>query len=170
MILKTRIFITIFFICINLFGNSCGIYSLTGANVQGKTINIHFIENVSGNVAPKLSGVLTEKIRNKILNQTTLSNSNAFDADYDLSGQITSYTVNVAAVSTADISSKNRLTISVEIKFENKLDAKNSWEQTFSKFADFNSSQNLQSVESQLMEEICVELADQIFAKAFVNW
>jgi hypothetical protein len=163
------ILLTVF--CTYLMGTSgCGIYNLSGANVDGKTINVHFIENVSNNVAPRLSSILTDKIRNKILGQTTLSNSNSSTTDYDISGQIVGYNVGVAAVSTADVSTKNRLTITVEIKFENRLVDKNSWTQSFSKFADYSSNQNLQSVETQLIEEICAELADQIFAKAFVNW
>ncbi len=168
MILRTSWF---FLCCIILLGaQSCGIFSLTGANIQGNTCNVHFIENATASVAPRLSGILTDKIRNKILNQTTLANNTGDNADYDISGQITAYNIGVAAVSTADVSTQNRLTITVEIQFENMLDSKNNWIQSFSKFADYPSSQNIQSVELQLMEEISTDLADQIFTKAFVNW
>jgi Lipopolysaccharide-assembly len=168
MTLKTNIMLLL--LACMLIANACGIYNLSGANVEGKNINVHFIENVSGNVAPRLSGILTDKIRTKILNQTTLSNSNAAKTDYGISGQITNYNVGVAAVSTADISSQNRLSITVEIDFKNRLNEKANWVQSFTKFADYPSSSNLQAVENQLIEEISAELADQIFAKAFVNW
>ena len=58
-----------------LFGG-CGVYSLTGASITGKTINIHTLQNRAPNVAPSLSTVLTNKMRDKILSQTGLTSVN----------------------------------------------------------------------------------------------
>lgn len=150
--------------------DSCGIYSFTGAVIEGKTINIHFIENTARTIAPSLSSVFTEKLRQRILSQTSLAQVNAETTDYDLSGEITQYDISVASITGNETSAKNRLTITVNIRFENKLNEKAGFTQPFTRFADFSSTQNIQTVESQLIATISDQLADDIFNKAFVNW
>jgi hypothetical protein len=149
---------------------SCGVYSLTGASVEGKNINFHTLENRARNVMPSLSATLSTKIRNRILSQTGLSPVNTDDADYDISGYISSYDVSVSGVQNTQTATLNRLTISVQIEFKNRKNPKSSYSQSFSRFSDFSASQALQSVENKLIEEIGTQLADDIFNKAFVNW
>lgn len=148
----------------------CKVYSFSGATIEGKTINIHQLENKARNVVPSLSATLTEKIRRRILSQTGLKPVTSDEADYDITGQITTYEVTVTAATGVQNASKNRLTIAVEVKFVNRLNEKADFTQTFTRFSDFNASQILQSVEAALIEDIGNQLADDIFNKAFVNW
>jgi len=147
-----------------------GCYSFTGASIEGKTLNMHTIENRALNVVPTLAPVLTEKIRSRILSQTGLAPVNSDDADYVIKGAITAYNVTIAGVANTSTVSQNRLTISINISFTNKKNEKADFEQTFSRFADFDANQQLQAVETGLIEEIGNQLADDIFNKAFVNW
>ena len=116
-----------------------------------------------------MSASFTNKLRNRILSQTSLAQLNNDNTDYTIQGEITEYNVTVASIN-ADAAAKNRLTISVNIQYENKLNAKANFTQAFTRFADFPSSQNIQSVETQLITTISEQLADDIFNKAFVNW
>ncbi|RYD56433.1 MAG: hypothetical protein EOP56_12105 [Sphingobacteriales bacterium] len=163
-----KLFFLIPILLISLYG--CGLYSFTGASIQGKTINIHTLENRARNVVPTLSPTLTSKVRNRILSQTGLSPVNTTTADYDITGVITTYEVTVTALQGNQSATQNRLTISVAITFKNRLDEKADFTQTFTRFADFPASSTLQSQESRLIESIGNELADDIFNKAFVNW
>jgi len=119
---------------------------------------------------PSLSATLTDKIRSRILSQTGLAPQNTDQTDYDLQGQITMYQVTVSGMQQTQQASQNRLTISVNIIFENRLDEKAGFTQTFTRFADFPASQTIQSVEAALIGEIGTQIADDIFNKAFVNW
>ncbi len=148
----------------------CKVYSFSGATIEGKTINIHQLENKARNVVPSLSATLTEKIRRRILSQTGLKPVTSDEPDYDITGKITTYEVTVTAATGVQNASKNRLTIAVEVKFVNKLNEKADFTQTFTRFSDFNASQILQSVEAALIEDIGNQIADDIFNKAFVNW
>ena len=150
--------------------SGCGVYSLTGASIAGKTINIRTLENRALNVVPTLSPSLTDKIRNRILSQTGLAAVNAETADYDVKGVISGYNVSISGLAGTTQASNNRLTISVDVTFTNRLDEKASFKQTFSRFSDFAASEQLQSVEGRLIEDIGNQLADDIFNKAFVNW
>jgi Lipopolysaccharide-assembly len=148
----------------------CGIYSFSGATIEGKNINIHQLENRARNIVPSLSTTLTEKLRSRILSQTGLSPSNKDDVDYDMAGNITAYEVTVTGAQNVQTATKNRLTISVQITFKNRLNEKSNFTQTFTRFSDFDASQTLQNVENSLIEDIGNQLSDDIFNKAFVNW
>jgi hypothetical protein len=156
-------------LCILLQG-SCGVYSFTGASIEGRNINFHTLENRARNVMPALSATMTDKIRNRILTQTGLTPVTSDNADYDLSGYISSYDVTVTSVQNTQTAALNRLTISVQIDFKNRKNPKLNFVQSFSRQADFNALQSLQSVEAKLIDDIGTQLADDIFNKAFVNW
>jgi len=162
------LFLFIPLICSCLAG--CGVYSFTGATIAGKTINIHVLENRARNVVPTLSATLTDKVRSRILSQTGLSPVTTDNADYDISGRIVAYEVTVTGVQNTQQATQNRLTISVEVTFANRLDEKADFTQTFSRFADFPASQTIQNVEAALINDIGTQIADDIFNKAFVNW
>lgn len=148
----------------------CGVYSFTGASIDGKTIRIQTMENRAQNVVPTLSANLTDQIRSRILSQTGLAPVNTENADYDISGVITGYQFTVTGVSENQQASQNRLTITLQVTFKNRLDPKADFTQTFSRFGDFPASQSIQAAEARLIESIGKELADDIFNKAFVNW
>ena len=148
----------------------CGIYSFSGATIEGKSINIHQLENRARNVVPSLASTLTDKLRSRILSQTGLSPVLNDDADYDMSGTITAYEVSVTGAQNVQVATKNRLTLSVQIVFKNRLNEKGNFSQTFTRFSDFDATQTLQSVETSLIDDIGTQLADDIFNKAFVNW
>ena len=153
--------------------DGCGVYSLTGASISGKTINIRTLENRALNVAPSLATVLTDKLRNRILSQTGLAAVNTEDADYDMKGTITSYVVSSSGVQSVNgvaQTSTNRLTVTVEVDFKNRIDDKASFKQSFSRFYDFAATQQLQSIETAAIDDIGNQIADDIFNKAFVNW
>ena len=148
----------------------CHVYSFSGATIEGKTLNIHQLENKARNVEPSLASTLTDKLRSRILSQTGLSPVTRDDADYDMSGDITAYEVTVTGATNVQVASKNRLTLSVKITFKNRLNEKSNFSQTFTRFSDFDASQLLQTAEPALIEDIGNQLADDIFNKAFVNW
>jgi len=148
----------------------CHVYSFSGATIEGKTLNIHQLENKARNVEPSLASTLTDKLRSRILSQTGLSPVTKDDADYDMSGDITVYEVTVTGATNVQVASKNRLTLSVKITFKNRLNEKANFSTTFTRFSDFDASQILDNVKAALIDDIGNQLADDIFNKAFVNW
>ena len=74
------------------------------------------------------------------------------------------------AIQGNETAAMNRLTITVRVRFVNKFDENQNFDQTFSRYSDYSSTQNLSSVESGLISEICDALTDDIYNKAFVNW
>ncbi len=169
MILKNKI-VSLSILAMVLLLQACHIYSFTGANIEGKTINVYFIENNANLVAPALSNTLTLAVRNKIINQTQLSQVNNSKVDYIIKGSITDYAVTIGSIQNAQSVATNRLTVTASFEFVNNVDPKKSFTRTFSKFGDFDGAKTLQQAEPVLIEQISKEIADVLFNDAFVNW
>jgi len=143
--------------------------SLSGGNYgDAKSISISFFPNQAALVQPTLSQSFTEDLRNFFQTQSPLSLVQK-GGDLLIEGAITDYRVAPVGIGNQTASS-NRLSISVRVIFTNSLDATKDFETTFSRFADFPSSQNLVSVERELISQINQQLIQDIFNKALINW
>ena len=145
--------------------------SLTGGTVdaRAKTVAVATFPNNASLVNPQLSQTFTTALKDKIQGQTPLTIVST-NGDYNIEGEITGYTVNPVAIQGNDTPAMNRLTITVRVRFTNKFNEDQNFDQSFSRYADYYSSQNLSTVESALVSEINEALTDDIFNKAFVNW
>jgi hypothetical protein len=165
-----NIIISGFALVIGLIG--CKItYSLTGASISPdvKTISIQYFQNRASLVQPALSQYITDKLISKCKSQTNLNFiSGAGDVNFD--GEITEYNTVPLTVSGNEQAAMNRFTISVKVKFTNIIQPEMSYDQVFSRYADYDSSKDLSQVEQQLSEKIVELIIEDIFNKAFANW
>ena len=157
--------------CSLLFSACKGGYSFTGASIppNAKTISVATFPNYASTVNPQLSQRLTDDLRNLYSSQTSLNVVNG-SADLEVSGEITAYTTRAAALSSNDEVSMNRLSITIKVKFVNNCDPDANFEQSFTRYRDYNAQLNFSSVENTLMGEIVTELCDDVFNKSVVNW
>ena len=154
-----------------LFSSCIGGYSFTGASIspETKTYSVDQFSNRASIIQPMLASDLTLALINKISSGSNLQSVNN-DADISFKGTIGSYYITPVSIQGDDKASKNRLTISIKVVCVNKNDKKMSFEQTFSRFRDYDSGLSLSDVEEALMKQINEELVEDIFNKAFVNW
>lgn len=150
---------------------SCKFYSFTGASIapEVKTFSVQTFLNVATMVAPILSSTLTDQLVEKFTRQTSLSPVR-LHGDFAFEGEITNYTSTPVAITGDEYSALNRLSITIRVKFTNKYDAKASFNNSFTRFADYASGQPLQSVESSLIPQIVEELVTDVFNAAASNW
>ena len=146
-------------------------YSFTGASISPsvKSISISYLPNNALLVQPTLSRKLTEAIRDKFTNQSSLSLVGS-NGDLNIEGEITGYTTEPVAITGEQQAALQRLKITVNIRFTNKQDPTQDFETSFSRFQDYNSLRRLSEVEESLIDLINEELAQDIFNKAVVNW
>lgn len=133
-----------------------------------KTIKIGFFENKARIVNPQLSSQLTDKIQQKIINQTKLTRTNNDDAHFQLTGYISDYSLSTTGVN-AQQAATNRLTVSVHIKLRNTVENKEN-EYDVSRNFDFAATLSLDQAQAQLQEEMVRNLTDEIFNRLFSNW
>jgi hypothetical protein len=144
---------------------------MSGASISPdiKTFNVKYFQKTSALGPSLLSQTFTEKLKDKFISQTTLKLTDK-NPDLIFEGSITNYAVTPMAIQANETAARNRLTITISVKFTNIKDDKQNFETTFSRFADYSSSQSLSAVESNLINEIDDQLVDDIFNKAFINW
>ena len=116
-----------------LFGiSSCGIYSFSGASISNevKSVSINLFENVAS-LAPDIIQYSNRALKDKFSSETKLIPSNS-DGDLIFSGRITNYSINPIAIKADETASKNRLSITVKVKFVNIVDEESDYDKTFS--------------------------------------
>lgn len=178
----SNLLILILIICGGLLvvggSSGCKVYSFADVSIPDsiKTVRINFIENRAQYVNPRLAPNLTDRLKQKIINQTRLTQTNNETAHYDIFSTITGYTVSTSGVTTTGTgnqrsreSSMNRLTVSLNITLNDRLSNK---EQEFSvsRSFDFQANLTLQQAESQLLDAMVRDLTDDIFNRIFSNW
>ncbi len=148
-----------------------GCYSFRDVSIppEVKTVRIQYFENKARLFNPVLSPLLTDKLRQKVISQTRLTQVQGEDADYDIAGTITDCSVSTTGISNQQAAS-NRLNITVQIEFKNRLDESKNFEASVTRNFDFSASLTLDQAQLQLQDEIIRNLSDEIFNRIFSNW
>jgi len=148
----------------------CGIYRFNDTSVPDsiKTIKINYIENRAAYVNPQLSPRLSDKLRQKIVSQTRLSQTNNDNADWEVSGFVREYSLSTVAIS-AQKEATNRLTVTIHLtKYDRKTDKTDDID--VSRNFDFSATQSLPQAEAILNDEMIRSLTDDIFNRLFSKW
>ena len=161
--------ISVLLIALTITFISCYSFKDVSIPPEVKTARVNYIENRASYVNPQLSPQLTDRLRQKINNQTRLTLVTTDEADYDIYGEVRGYNVTTAGISDQRAAT-NRLQVTVHIVFKNRLDEKANFEADESRNFDFNATQSLQQAEAQQSDEILKNLTDEIFNRIFSNW
>ncbi len=150
---------------------SCGISSFTGASIpaEAKTVSVQHFPNNANLVNPMLSDMITNNLRDRFMNQTSLDEVSD-NGDLAIEGEIIDYKTAPTAITGDQVAALNRLTITVNVRFYNRYDESKNFEQKFSQYDDYPSTQDLNVVQEALVNTICDKLCEDIFNKAVVNW
>jgi hypothetical protein len=168
--MKKTLYIISFLICASVI-TSCGIYSLTGGNTgNAKSIQIDFFPNNAPLVEPVLTQRFTNDLQDLFTRQTnlTLTNSNG---DLYFSGEITDYRIMPMSGTSNQTAAQNRLTVTVNVRFINKLEEKDDFEKTFSFYSDFGANSQLTgAVLESALDEIVERITQDIFNASVAKW
>ena len=118
---------------------------------------------------PTFSQILTEKLKSKFINETSLKLTTG-EGDVRFSGKIINYATAPVAVQGDQQNAVNRLTVTIEITYQNTKDETKNFTQQFSNFVDYPASQNFSAVEVELVGKVADILVQDVFNKAFINW
>jgi hypothetical protein len=146
-------------------------YSFSGASIspQIKTLSVQNFLNRAAIVQPGLDQRFTDALIDKCKAQTSLEViSNLGDVNFE--GEITDYKTMPLTVAADAYAAMNRFSITVRVKYTNSVDTDLSFDQTFTRYEDYDSNLDLSAVEQDLVEKIVGLIIEDIFNKAFVNW
>lgn len=170
--LKRFFFFTLVFVALVVLSQACKMtYSFTGANLSPaiKTYSVYYFPNRARLINPTLSQTFTEDLREKLRRQTSL-NELQENGDIEFEGQITDFEMRPMSIQKDDLAAKNRLTISVKLKYTNNKSPEENFDKNFSAFEDYDSNQSLSDVEDELTKLIVQKLTEDIFNATIANW
>lgn len=151
---------------------ACGIYSFSGTSIQPdvNTITINYFEYKALKVNPSLSNDLTEAVRKQFRKMTKLEQVE-MDGDMEITGEIVGYDVSATAITANEVAAQNRLTVSVKVDFTDRKHPEEDFSgKTFSAYADYDSTNSLDAVESSLCVEIIDKIVEDIFNATVAQW
>jgi hypothetical protein len=146
-------------------------YSFSGASIspQVKTVSIQYFQNRASLVQPGLSQYITDALIDKCRGETNLKYVNGI-GDVNFEGEISDYNTRPLTVAADARAATNRFSIIVKVKFTNAVEPELSFDQSFSRYADYDSNLDLSQVEKELSDQIVKMIVEDIFNQAFVNW
>ena len=153
---------------VSLF-NACN-YKFKDVSIppEVKTVKVNYIENRARYINPQLSPRLSDRLRQKIVGQTRLTQTNSDNANWDISGFITDYSFSTSGISDKK-EATNRLTVSVRITLNDRV-ADKIQDFDISKSFEFLATLSIQEAENRLFDDIIRSLTDEIFNRIFSNW
>ena len=154
-----------------LFSLISGCYSFTGTNFDPniKTYYVEPFRNNASNSIPALEQTVGENFKEKIRTESRLIFSD-LNPDIEFKGTVVDYRISSEAPAPGELTALNRLTIVVAVEYINNFDEDKGWKNNFSHFVNFDSSQDITSIQDDLVDEILNQILEDIFNKAFTDW
>lgn len=173
--MKTYILILTCFIssCLML---SC--YSFTGSSLspETKTIQINTFPNNAPLVNPNLSQQFTTDMQNRFLQRTTLKGASV-NPDILIEGEITDYIISPTTISSPIEApggiiqaAQNKLTMTVRVHYENKIEPDKSFDRVYSDEAVFSSALDFNQIETSQVKVVNERIINKIFNDIVANW
>jgi hypothetical protein len=169
-----RIFFFLAIIFPLLYSSSCKVsYTLDGGRKFKDTVTVSVLTFTNSAPLAKATfpQAFSETLRDAIQRQTRLIMIPR-NGDLNFEGTIVGYAVSPVSIQGGGTNqaSLNRLTVTVSVKYTDAVDEKISFENSFTRYADFPSSQNLSAVEDQLLKEISDQLVQDILNRSINAW
>ena len=146
-------------------------YKFTGTSINYDLIKSIQIDNIP-NRAPygwaPMEAMFNNKLQDLYANQTRLKLVKR-GGDMHIAGEIVSYDQYNKGISADGMSSQVQLKMTVNIRFECAKTNQN-WERQFSAETQYNSNQQLSSVQEELVTEMVRNIAEQIFNATVADW
>jgi len=163
-------FLILLLLC--LLSQSCTV-SFINAGIDYSVLKSFSIEQFdvkAANAPPESGQNFSEKLKDKVLTNTRLAFSNE-NGDIQFTGYVSAYQVKSLAPQGDQTVAFQQLNITVNVQYtDQKSETDNNWQQSFSRFANFSSDQDLSTVEEALIEEIYDQILNDVFNKAFSGW
>ncbi len=152
---------------------ACSIsYKFNGASIdytKVKTIQLNDFPIRSTYVWAPMQSLFNNRLADVFASQTRLQQVKR-NGDMVISGEIVGYDQYNKGVSASGYSSQTQLKMTVNVRFVNNTNHAEDFERQFSATQDYDSSQQLTSVQEELVTQMVKDIVDQIFNATVANW
>lgn len=139
---------------------------------EWKRFVVHTFENKASNAPISYSNELTELVKDAVQNRVglTLVPDESDDPQIVISGVVENYTVSPLSLQDNSAEVKNRLTIRTSFEIFVSSPKEDVMKLSSSRFADFDASQDVGTIQDQLLEEISDQIVQDVLNKLLSNW
>lgn len=160
-------------ICTTVLLSACSVsYKFNGASIdytKTKTIQIKDFPIRSAYVWGPMASIFNNELRDIFGKQTKLIQVKR-NGDLQIEGEITQYQQRNKSVSADGYSAQTELSMTVNVRFTNTKKHDEDFERTFTATQSYESTQNLNSVQEELVTQMTQDICDQIFNATVANW
>lgn len=173
---KNIFFHTLYLLIFTWLFQSC--YSFTGSSLspETKTIQIKDFPNNAPLMNPNLAQQFSTDIQNRFLQRTGLKGTTEVP-DILIEGEITDYSITPTTISTpvnapggTIQAAQNKLTITVKVHYENKIEPDKSFDRPYSDEAVFSSDLDINTIEASQVKLVNERIINKIFNDIVANW
>ena len=148
----------------------CGVYSPYGAATSGaKSFSVSKFEAIHPLVSATSALSITEALVDRVQRQSVLK-LDSDEGELQFSGKVVGWTVQPINVQGDETAGANRITITVDVIYTNTLDVSLSFQRNFNRFVDLPSTQDVFSMEDEIVKEVGILLSQDIFNASLGNW
>ena len=147
-------------------------YKFNGASIdysKTKTIQINEFPIRSAYVWGPMAPLFNNALKDQFANHTRLSQVRR-NGDLKIEGEITQYQQRNKSVSAEGYSAQTELSMTVNVRFTNNVNHAEDFERQFTATSTYETTQSLNSVQDELVTQMCKEICDQIFNATVANW
>lgn len=152
---------------------SCTVsYKFNGASInydKVKTITIENFTNRASYVWGPMATMFNTDLQDIYVQQTRLQQVKR-GGDLHVEGEITAYDQYNKSVSAEGYSSVVELKMVVNVRFTNNTNHSEDFEKTFSATCEYDATQQLSTVQEELVSQMIDEITEQIFNATVANW
>lgn len=152
---------------------ACSIsYKFNGASIdytKTKTIQIADFPIRSSYVWGPMGPLFNNELKDQYANHTRLIQVKR-NGDLKIEGEITQYQQRNKSVSAEGYSSQTELSMTVNVRFTNNANHSEDFERQFTASSYYETTQSLNSVQEELVTQMCKEICEQIFNATVANW
>ena len=170
---RNKVALTLSVILIGMVLTACKVsYKFNSSSIdytKTKTITIVDFPIRASYVWAPMQTIFNEQLRDIFSSHTRLEQVSR-NGDLKIEGEITQYTQRNKSVSSEGYSALTELSMTVNVRFTNNVKHDEDFEQSFTATASYDSRLSLNSVQEELVTQMCKELCDQIFNATVANW
>lgn len=169
---KSNIFTTVLLAATMLLAACSVSYKFNGASIdytKTKTIQIADFPIRSSYVWGPMGPLFNNELKDQYANHTRLIQVKR-NGDLKIEGEITQYQQRNKSVSAEGYSSQTELSMTVNVRFTNNANHSEDFERQFTASSYYETTQSLNSVQEELVTQMCKEICEQIFNATVANW
>ena len=152
---------------------SCSVsYKFNASSIdytKTKTIEIADFPNRSPYVWGAMGPMFNNELKDMFAKNTRLSQVRR-GGDLKIEGEITQYQQRNKSVAADGYSAQTELSMTVNVRFTNNVNHSEDFERQFTATSTYDTSKSLNSVQTELVTEMCKDICDQIFNATVANW